>query len=325
MVILLTTGVSHFYFDKAIATKPDYQHPITQEPLPIVFGHEFGGVVTEIGEGVTRARVGDLVAVRPRIFDGTCQSCQDGFSNVCGNGGWYGLHASGGLAEAAVFAQDLVFRMPAGISPDHAALVEPLAVGWRAVRMVGPLDRESTVLITGGGPIGCAVYLALTAQGVPSHKIVISETAEARRDVLRQLGAALVFSPTDTDIVAHVLEQSGGGGAHVAFDCAGLEVTLNTAFAAVRPRGAIVNLAVRVAPVPLNLTAYLLKEVVLMNSHGHNDEDFEDVISALGSGSMKPDALVTSKIALADMVEQGLQVLHEPGQKDCKILVDVQA
>lgn len=246
----------------------------------------------------------------------------EGCSNVCPKGGWLGLQASGGLAEAAVFDENLVFRMPEGINSEYAALVEPLAVGWHAACMPGNLNKDSIVLITGGGPIGCAVYLALAAQGV--QKIIISEPAEARRDVLRQLGANLVFSPMETDIITKVKELSGGWGAHVAFDCAGLEMTLNTAFAAVRPRGTIVNVAVWIAPVPIHLTAYLIKEVTLMGSHGHNDQDFDEVIAALGKGSMKPDALVTSKIALPDVVEKGLKILHEPGQKDCKILVDIQ-
>ncbi|CAN8098269.1 unnamed protein product [Discula destructiva] len=313
----------HIYFDAAVATKPDYVHPIAKEKLPIVFGHEFGGVVTEIGEGVTRASVGDLVGVRPSLYDGTCEACVEGISNLCQHWGWLGIHASGGLADFTVVDQKLAFRLPKGIKPEVSALVEPLAVGWHATRLAHGLTADSTVLITGGGPVGCAVFLALTAQGL--RNIVVSEVSEARREQLKGFGAKFVFSPKDTNVASKTKELSGGFGAHAAFDCAGLPVTLETCLAGLRPRGTIVNVALRAEPVAVSLNEYIWKEVTLVSSHSYLQEDWEEVIAALGDGSLKPDAMVTRKIELPDFVEKGIKLLVQPGQKDCKILVDMQA
>lgn len=317
-----TDGSRHLYLDEAVAYKPGYLHPIAQEPLPIVFGHEFGGVVTEVGDGVTRASVGDLVAVHPSFHDGTCPACIQGSPNVCQGWGFLGIHASGGMAESAVVEQRAVFRMPKGIKPEVAALVEPLAVGWHSTRLATGLDRDSTVLILGGGPVGCAVYLALAAQGLKN--IVISEITEARRDILGQLGAELVFSPINTDIVQKVKDLSGGWGAQAVFECAGVQVTLDTALAALQPRGTVVNLAIRAASVSLSLNEYVFKEATLVSSLGHTEADWVEVISAIGNGSMKPEVMVTRKIAMPDLVEKGIKMLAQPGQTDCKILVDVQ-
>lgn len=315
-------NVSHLYFDKAVATKPDYIHPLANEKMPIVFGHEFGGVVTETGDGVTRASVGDLVAIRPSLYDGTCEACVEGLSNVCQHWGWLGIHASGGLAEFAVVDQKLAFRIPKGIQPEVSALVEPLAVAWHATTLARGLNEHSTVLITGGGPIGCAVFMALRAQGLKN--IVLSEVSEARRDQLKLCGANMVYNPEQTDLVVQIKELTGGWGAHAAFDCAGLLVTLNTCLAALRPRGTIINVAVRPEPIPVDLNGYIWKEATLVSSNAYIEEDWENVISALGNGSLKPEAMVTRKIALPDLVEQGIKMLAQPGQKDCKILVDVQ-
>ncbi|KAK2615957.1 hypothetical protein N8I77_002678 [Diaporthe amygdali] len=302
---------------------PDFMHPLAKEKMPIVFGHEFGGVVTEIGEGVTRARVGDLVAIRPSLYDGTCEACVAGHTNVCQYWGWLGIHANGGLAESAVVEEKTVFRLPQGTSPQVSALVEPLAVGWHATRLVRDLTPTSTALITGGGPIGCAVYLALRAQGLT--KIVVSEVSKARRDLLAVLGAEHVLSPADTDVAATVRELSGAGGAHAVFDCAGLPVTLSTALEALRPRGTIVNVAIRAEPVPLvDLNLYLYKEATLVSSIAYQDKDWEEVIEALRHGKIKPEAMVTSKIQLQDLVEKGIKVLAKPGQQHCKILISVQ-
>lgn len=292
--------------------------------MPIVFGHEFGGVVTEVGEGVTRARPGDLVAVRPSLYDGTCEACAAGHTNVCQYWGWRGIHANGGLAESAVVEEKTAFRLPRGTSPEVSALVEPLAVGWHATRLARDLTPASTVLILGGGPIGCAVYLALRAQGLT--KIVVSEPTEARRDMLAALGAEHVLSPADADVVATVRQLSGASrGAHAVFECAGLPVTLSTALEALRPRGTIVNVAIRAAPVPqVDLNLYLYKEATLVSSIAYQDKDWEEVIEALGQGRIKPEAMVTSKIQMQDLVEKGIKVLAKPGQQHCKILIGVQ-
>lgn len=299
-------------------------HPLAKEKMPIVFGHEFGGVVTEVGDGVTRARVGDLVAVRPSLYDGTCEACVAGHTNVCQCWGWLGIHASGGLAESAVVEDKTVFRLPQGTSPEVSALVEPLAVGWHATRLARDLAPTSTALIIGGGPIGCAVYLALRAQGLT--RIVVSEVSEARRDMLAALGAEHVLSPADADVAATVRRLSGPGrGAHAAFDCAGLPVTLSTALDALRPRGTIVNVAIRAEPVPqVDLNLYVYKEATLVSSIAYQDKDWEEVIEALAHGKIKPEAMVTSKIELQDLVEKGIKVLAKPGQQHCKILISVQ-
>lgn len=291
--------------------------------MPIVFGHEFGGVVTEVGAGVTRARVGDLVAVRPSLYDGTCDACAAGHTNVCQYGGWRGIHANGGLAESAVVEDKTLFRLPEGTSPEVSALVEPLAVGWHATRLARDLTPESTALILGGGPIGCAVYFALRAQGLT--RIVVSEVTEARRDMLVALGAEHVVSPADTDVAATVRQLSGSRGAHAVFDCAGLPVTLSTALEALRPKGTIVNVAMRAEPVPqIDLNLYLHKEATLVSSIAYEDKDWEEVIEALAHGKIKPEAMVTSKIKMRDLVEKGIRVLAKPGQQHCKILLSVQ-
>lgn len=278
--------------------------------------------MTEVGDGVTRATVGDLVAIRPSLYDGTCEACVEGYANVCQHWGWLGIHASGGLAESAVIEQKCVFRVPRGIKPEVSALVEPLAVGWHATRLAHGLNADSTVVILGGGPIGCAVFLALSAQGL--KKIAVSEISQARRELVQKLGAQHVFSPTDTDIPTKAKELSGGWGAHAAFDCAGLPVTLETALGALRPRGTIVNVALRGEPVPVDLNLWLFKEINVVSSNAYTEKDWEEVIEALRNKSMQPDAMVTRKIMLPDLVEKGIKMLAQPGQQDCKILVDVQ-
>src|SRR5262252_6934665 len=102
--------------------------------LPVVLGHEFGGEVVDVGEGVEDLRLGDQVAVEPLIPCGDCPHCRAGDYNLCGRMRVHGFAgAQGGLAELCVAARSNVHLLPDGVSASEGALVEPLAVAYHAV------------------------------------------------------------------------------------------------------------------------------------------------------------------------------------------------
>ena len=96
---------------------PITPHPITGESVPLTLGHEFSGVVEEVGEGVTDMRVGQRVVVQPIIYDGTCFACKSGYINCCDKNGFVGLSGwGGGLAEHIVLPRSTVFAIPDNVS-----------------------------------------------------------------------------------------------------------------------------------------------------------------------------------------------------------------
>ena len=112
---------------------PTTPHPITGTSVPLTFGHEFSAIVEEIGEGVSKFKVGDRVCVEPIIWDGTCQSCQNGFHNCCDKGGFVGLSGTwvcsvpkrrlltvsgwgGGLSEHCVVPETSLYHLPDSVS-----------------------------------------------------------------------------------------------------------------------------------------------------------------------------------------------------------------
>lgn len=145
----------HEYLGGAnLIPKDGEPHAITGETLPIVMGHEFSGVVEEVGEGVTKVKKGDHVAIYPLISDGDCNSCELGLDNCCDKNGFVGLSGwGGGMAEFLVVPERLVEPLLPNVSLELGALVEPLAVGWHAV-VISPFKETDTVLVLGGGPIG---------------------------------------------------------------------------------------------------------------------------------------------------------------------------
>lgn len=166
---------------------PVKPHPITKETLPVTFGHDFSGTVLEVGKGATAFKQGQHVSIQPTIYDGTCGACKHSFENVCYNGGFVGLSGwGGGLSDAVTVPASYCLPLPDNIPLDVAALIEPLAVGWHAVRQ-SPLKQGDDILILGGGPIGIAVIQALRARGC--GKIIVSELSASRQRFAKQFGA----------------------------------------------------------------------------------------------------------------------------------------
>ena len=99
-------------------------HPLTGERPPVVFGHEFSGVVTEVGDGVEAVRPGDHVAVMPVLSDGTCSSCRKGAPHCCRQLGFIGIHGGGGgLSDAVVVPEKHAFKLPPVISDDIGGML----------------------------------------------------------------------------------------------------------------------------------------------------------------------------------------------------------
>lgn len=181
-------------------------------------------------------------------------------------------------------------------------MIEPLAVGWHAVK-VSPLKPGECALVLGGGPIGLSVIQSLRAQG--SGTIIVSEMAEKRKDFARQFGADHVLDPSKDDIVARVRELSGDGeGASVVFDAAGVQAGLDTAIDALRVRGTLVNIAIWEHSAKIFPTKILLKEKKYMGVVTYSRGDFKDVLDAISNGTIQPQGMITKKIKLKDIIEE---------------------
>lgn len=283
----------------------------------MTMGHEFSGTVTALGEGVTDLVVGENVVVEPYII---------GPDVAVGPGNEYQLSADmnfiglagrgGGLSEKIVVERRWVH--PIGDIPlDVAALIEPLAVGHHAFVRSGAVSGQ-VALIGGAGPIGLLLAAVLKAEGLT---VIISELSQARKEKARSTGVAdHVLDPSEVDVAATVRELTGGVGADVGFECSSVNAVLDTLLDAVRPAGVVVNVSIWGHPATVDMQKLVLKEIDLRGTIAYAN-DHPATIALVQQGKVDLAPFITAKIALDDLVAQGIDVLTHHNETQVKILV----
>ena len=294
-----------------------HPHPLTHEEEPVTMGHEFSGTVTAVGAEVTDLAPGANVVVEPYFVCGECAQCAAGRYNLCTSMGFIGLAGGGGgLSEKIVVQRRWVH--PIGDIPlDHAALIEPLAVGHHAFVRSGAAAGD-TALITGAGPIGLLLAALLKAEGLT---VIISEVTEARKRMAHATGVAdHVIDPLSEDVSARVLELTGGNGADVGFECTSVNAALDQLFDAVRPAGVIVNVSIWSHPATIDMQKLVLKEIDLRGTIAYV-RDHPATIALIQEGKIDLAPFITARIDLGDLVQEGLQTLIDHKDTAVKILV----
>ncbi len=217
-----------------------YQHGrvgafVMREPL--IPGHEASGVVARVGAQVSRVKVGDKVAINPSHACGHCNYCLDGRFNLCRNMRFLGSasvfpHVQGMFSERFVMGERQLTPIAEDITLGEIACAEPLSIGLHAVHRAGDLLGK-TVLITGGGTIGCMSAIAARLAGA-AHVIVADITPRAL-DIARQVGADDVLR-SDQASAADLADI-----ADIAIEAAGQPAALTTCLQATRRGGRIVQ------------------------------------------------------------------------------------
>jgi len=292
-------------------------HPLTGEGMPVTLGHEFAGVVAEVGAGVEDVRVGDRVVVEPYVVCGRCDACRQGRYNVCHSLGFVGLSGGGGGFSRYVAAERRWIHPLGDLGTDVGALIEPLAVAYHAVRLSGARPGQSAVVF-GAGPIGLVTTAALTAAGV--EHVVAVEPAEARKQKAAGAGAATVLDPRSVDVVEAVEELTEGRGADVTFECAGVDQVLATAIRSTRVGGTCVNVAIWGHEARVAMNDLVFREVSVLGSLAYAN-DHPATIEMVSSGRVDPFQFITGRIGLDDIVEQGFRELIDNKEENVKILV----
>jgi len=258
---------------------------------PMILGHEVCGTVSAIGPGVTDLAEDDLVSVSPSRPCGTCAFCLEGAANHCLHMRFYGSampfpHIQGAFSEHLVVKASQCVRAE-GLSPELAAMAEPLAVCLHGAKRAGPLLGKR-VLITGCGPIGA--LSVLTARRAGAAEIVVADIAAAPLSFAPRLGAdrAVDLATTPDGLDKYTTDK---GYFDVLFEASGAEPALVGALAALRPRAVIVQLGLG-GEMSLPINTIVAKELELRGSFRFHEE-FAWAVSLMKQGLIDPSPLVT--------------------------------
>jgi (R,R)-butanediol dehydrogenase/meso-butanediol dehydrogenase/diacetyl reductase len=307
----------HEYLAGPIFIPADAPHPLTGAQAPLTLGHEFSGEVVEIGEGVTNVEVGDKVTSDACQYCGECFMCKRNRYSLCEKLAFTGLMADGAFAEYVNVPAYSLYKLPAEMSSDAGALVEPIAVGVHAIRRGRVLEGD-TVAVVGAGTIGLVTLQAARAAG--ASKVFVLEIAKARKEFAEKLGATAVIDPTEVDPVEEIRRLTDGLGVDVAIECIGGEKTAPLTIQLTRPGGRAVIVGIFEGPSEQHFNDLVFTEREVYGSLAYYGE-FDTAIALLSDGRLVAEPLITGRIKLDDIVEKGFEELVAHKESNIKILV----
>ncbi len=229
---------------------------------PMVLGHEYSGVVREVGRGVSRRLIGRAVACEPSYGCGACRECRNGRVSQCPN-----LTRVGGFAERAALPVHCVHPLPKGLDPVTAALAEPASCCLSGLEMFR-MPRGATVVVMGGGIMGLLTMVLARRRG--AARLVLSDPLEERRQIARKLGARVVVDPTTESLRDRVMALTDGRGADVVCEAVGKPELVGEAFALVKPSGVLqlVGVNPKGSRMPIDLFEVHFREVRIHGAYG---------------------------------------------------------
>jgi (R,R)-butanediol dehydrogenase / meso-butanediol dehydrogenase / diacetyl reductase len=284
----------------------------------VVLGHEFSARVIAIGEGVTKAKVGDRVAVIPHRVCRSCYFCRRGMFQHCRQLELVGITRHGGFTRYTVARQDQLVALPDTISDEVGALVEPLAVTLRAMQLPGVRVGDDAAIV-GAGPIGLCAVATARAAGV--RNVFVIEKLRGRAALARKLGASAVVDPQLEDPVEAIHDLTGGRGVDLALECVGILPTMNLSIELVRPGGLAVIIGVAEKAGELNLHKAVSTEKEVRGCIGYFEGEWQSVVGLIASGRLDPTPLVTDRIEVEEIVDKGFEALIHNKDSCVKVLV----
>ncbi len=284
---------------------------------PITPGHEWSGIVREIGAEVTRFAVGDLVTGETGIGCLKCKLCLTGKHNLCRNVVETGIfNRDGGMREWHVQPETFTHGCP-GLTPEQAALVEPASVAVHACKQ-GKVGVADSVAVLGCGPIGLLTIQAARIAG--ARNILATSRSEPKLKLAEELGADRVVNAAKEDVVGAAMEMSKGEGFDVSIDCSGSLDAVGQAFDMAAPRGRIVIAAAyRGEPFTHGIDGIIGRELTIVGSCG-SPHAWPETIDMIRRGQMKVEPVVSHRFALSEYAE-AFALAEKGGPNVLKILM----
>lgn len=241
---------------------------------PLVMGHEFSGIVEQVGsgEGQARFRQGDRVTANPLVSCGRCRACTTGAAQLCPERQLIGAHRPGAFAEYVAIAEKNVYRLDDHVSFDEGAFAEPFACAVHICKLLRPLPTDR-LLIMGAGPIGLLALQAAKVYGL--QQVVVVDINEQRLEIAKELGAVTVTRVSSL-VEGHTFDA--------AIDAVGMELTRQTCVESVRPGGRVIFTGLHEDTSRLPINQIIRSEIQMTGAFAYHSDDFETALQWISEG-----------------------------------------
>ncbi|MGI6227085.1 MAG: zinc-binding dehydrogenase [Peptococcales bacterium] len=269
---------------------------------PVILGHEFSGIVEEVGKGVTNFKKGDrVVSETAQVICGVCNNCMSGHYLMCDKRLSIGYGTNGAMAEYITVREEIVHHLPKGISIMEAALCEPSAVAYHAVFDHVSLQPVHTVAVFGPGTIGQLVAQLAKAAGA---RVILCGTSKdtSRLEIARNLGIETLITD-DIDVPQYMANQTQGTGVDFAFDCSGAAPAINQALNSIKRMGTLVQVGLTKPNLGIDYNILPLKEIKIIGTFGHLYQNWSNALELMSLGKLNVTPLITAEYHLSQWEE----------------------
>ena len=277
--------------------------------FPLILGHEYSGVIRDVGTDVKDFAVGDPVAVDPNILCGKCFYCRRGKGNLCKEYMALGVTMNGGFAEFSSVPTSNVYRLDGSVDLIDAAMIEPLSCCIRGLER-GDVQPGDFVVVLGGGPIGNMILQLARLAG--ASRVVVVEPLAARRELALSSGADQVLG-TESEDLPEAIRKVEPEGADVVFECSGSQPAQEIAAHLTRRGGTIVlfgcspeNRRISISP-----SRIVEDELTVKGSH-NNPYTTPKATRLISSGKIRVSHLISHRIPLEE-IETAFELFGKEG------------
>ena len=284
-------------------------------PVPMTVGHEYAGVVVELGSEVRGLKVGDRVSGEGHITCGHCRNCRAGRRHLCRNTRGVGVDRPGSFAEYLSLPAVNAFPLPDGIDDDIAAILDPLGNATHTTLSFDLVGED--VLITGAGPIG--IMSVAIARHVGARYIVITDVNDYRLDLARKMGADRAVNVAKDSLADTMSDLGMQEGFDVGLEMSGNSAALRDLLRAMNHGGRVALLGIPPEEIPLDLNEIIFKGLHIKGIYGREMFETWYKMTAMLQSGLDITPILTHRFAIDDF-QQGFDVMRS-GQSG-KVVLD---
>lgn len=266
---------------------------------PVIMGHEVAGLVADVGEGATNCQMGDRVTCETYFsVCNECDFCRAGLPNLCPQRKSIGSGVHGGFTQYVLVPAHNIHHLPANVDLIAGALSEPLTCCVHALERTH-VEPGETVIVSGPGAIGLLMAQVVKAAG--AKVVVLGTGADTARLVMAQtLGADLALNVEEGTTPQIVADLTGGVGADVVFECAGVGASAQSCLKLVRRRGRYGQVGLFGKPITWDLDLVCYKELEVHGSFAHLPSAWRKALKLMASGQVQTRPLVSAILPITE-------------------------